>query len=169
MASFEALYRGLRVVVIGLALLGPSACTRDREPAIDPDSLRELEPFPPAEAGRVRHVFFLPAYGEEAEQVMRVELVGGKLLEVDCNLHFLGGVFVPTNLEGWGYTYYMYESEGRTSSTRMGCGGAPLETKLVLGESLMIDYNSRLPIVVYAPEGYVIRYRIFRGGELRGE
>ena len=32
------------------------------------------------------------------------------------------------------------------------------------GEPYFIRYNSRLPIVVYAPEGVEVRYRIWKAG-----
>ena len=32
------------------------------------------------------------------------------------------------------------------------------------GEAFLIRYNSRLPIVVYAPEGVEVRYRIWSAG-----
>jgi ecotin len=32
------------------------------------------------------------------------------------------------------------------------------------GEPFLIRYNSRLPIVVYAPEGVEVRYRIWSAG-----
>jgi ecotin len=32
------------------------------------------------------------------------------------------------------------------------------------GEPYLIRYNSRLPVVVYAPEGVEVRYRIWTGG-----
>ena len=31
----------------------------------------------------------------------------------------------------------------------------------VMGQSMTIRYNSRLPIVIYAPEGYEVAYRIW--------
>jgi ecotin len=32
------------------------------------------------------------------------------------------------------------------------------------GEPYLIRYNSRLPVVVYVPEGVEVRYRIWTGG-----
>jgi ecotin len=39
--------------------------------------------------------------------------------------------------------------------------GAPKVTQFVTTAPLLIPYNSRLPIVVYIPEGYEVRYRIW--------
>ena len=157
----------LSALVVALTLA--SGCHRGPEVTFDPDAKRNVDPFPQAEAGHTRHVFFLPVEGENVEPNMRVELVGAKEIEVDCNLHILGGEFERISLEGWGYGYYVFHSEGRYLSTRVGCGGQPWTLQLVTAPSEMIDYNSRLPIIVYAPEEYVIRYRIYRGGELLPE
>jgi ecotin len=34
--------------------------------------------------------------------------------------------------------------------------------QFIVGKPLLVQYNSRLPIVVYAPEGYEISYRIWQ-------
>ena len=39
--------------------------------------------------------------------------------------------------------------------------GASSVKKFVTAPSLLVPYNSRLPIVVYVPEGYEVRYRIW--------
>ena len=31
------------------------------------------------------------------------------------------------------------------------------------GESFLICYNSKLPVVIYVPEGTEVRYRVWRG------
>jgi len=38
--------------------------------------------------------------------------------------------------------------------------------QFVHGEPLQIRYNSRLPVVVYAPKGYEVRYRIWNAPAL---
>jgi ecotin len=37
--------------------------------------------------------------------------------------------------------------------------------KFVSVPSLIIPYNSRIPLVVYVPEGGEVRYRIWKAGE----
>jgi ecotin len=46
--------------------------------------------------------------------------------------------------------------------------GSEKVERFVPGSPLLIRYNSRLPIVVYAPEGYEIRYRIWAAGDAEG-
>jgi ecotin len=40
--------------------------------------------------------------------------------------------------------------------------GTPKAEKFVSGAPLLIRYNSRLPVVIYAPKGLEIRYRIWQ-------
>jgi ecotin len=35
----------------------------------------------------------------------------------------------------------------------------------VRGDNMLLRYNSKLPIVVYAPTGFEVRYRIWAAGE----
>ncbi len=35
----------------------------------------------------------------------------------------------------------------------------------VRGEGFLLRYNSKLPVVVYVPEGFEVRYRIWQAGE----
>jgi ecotin len=47
--------------------------------------------------------------------------------------------------------------------------GAPKVKAFVTAAPLQVRYNSRLPIVVFAPSGYVIRYRIWNASETTHE
>lgn len=118
-----------------------------------------LEPFPKATAGVVRHVIELKKKSDESK--FMVEIIPGKVMSVDCNIHRLMGQFEEKDLEGWGYTYYEFKSDGRITSTMMMCN-KPNENKFVSGETKIVRYNSKLPIVIYAPEGYEVKYRIWK-------
>jgi ecotin len=152
------------VLLAAVALAWVSGC-REPKPTFDPDLDRVLKPFPQAGPGEVRHVFEVPV--EADESLLQVELIGGQIREIDCNQHWLAGEFETVGLDGWGYDFYRFVSDGAMTSTKMGCGNQPLEAKLVTATPLTLPYNSRMPIVVYAPEGYAIHYRIYRGGPLR--
>jgi ecotin len=70
-------------------------------------------------------------------------------------------------LEGWGYTYYDVTGSSSTMSTLMAPPkGAAKVKKFVTASPLHVSYNSRLPIVVYAPKGYEVRYRIWKASEI---
>ncbi len=125
----------------------------------------DLEAFPAAEDGMQRHVIRLPAL--EDEDAARVELIAGRDLEVDCNQHWYSASLSEQNISGWGYSYYVIEQMGGPASTLKACPGEPRERRFVsarLGESLL-RYNSRLPLVVYIPEGFELRYRVWSASD----
>ncbi|ELY3458401.1 serine protease inhibitor ecotin [Cronobacter sakazakii] len=131
-----------------------------------------IAPFPKAEKGMVRQVINLPERQDEASY--KVELVIGQTLDVDCNKHQLAGKFERKTLEGWGYDYYTFESAKNAdgsvmyTSTMMACPDGKKEKKFVtanLGENGMLNYNSKLPVVVYAPENIDVKYRLWKADE----
>ncbi|EOC1287811.1 serine protease inhibitor ecotin [Cronobacter muytjensii] len=131
-----------------------------------------LAAYPAAEMGMVRQVITLPARSDESSY--KVELVIGQTLEVDCNHHQLAGKFERKTLEGWGYDYYTFESAKNAdgsvmyTSTMMACPDGKKEKKFVtanLGENGLLNYNSKLPVVVYAPENIDVKYRLWKADD----
>jgi len=145
----------LLLLVIGLAGVTANAQNNSEMDKI-------LKPFPAATDSLNRFVIYLDEKSDEG--VYQVELIPGKVMNVDCNIHRLGGFIAEMNLDGWGYSYYEFSTNGHVTSTMMACN-QPKEDKFVSGQTLMVRYNSRLPIVIYAPKGYEIRYRIWQAGE----
>ncbi len=126
----------------------------------------ELKAFPPAEEGIDRLVIILPHKERGEENRFKVELIPGKtMLTDDVNLMHLGMTIVPRPLKGWGYTYYEITGSD-VAMMPVPEGGQKIE-RFVQGTSLLIRYNSRLPIVIYVPKGYEIQYRIWNAGETR--
>jgi ecotin len=123
----------------------------------------ELKAFPAAGEGMVRFVIALPHKERGEEDDFKVELIAGREMMTDgVNRVRLGSTIEPRDLQGWGYTYYEVTGSGETISTLMAPPeGAPQVRSFVSGTPLLIRYNSRLPVVVYAPQGYQIRYRIW--------
>lgn len=123
-----------------------------------------MQAFPPADKGMVRYVLQLPK--EEDESVLKVELVVGKAVQVDAkNIHFFGGAIEQETIEGWGFTRYIVRELGPMAGTLMAIDpDAPKVERFVTlgGDPYLIRYNSRLPVVVYVPEGVEVRYRIWR-------
>lgn len=123
-----------------------------------------LVAFPPAEKGMVRHVLQLPKLDNES--LFKVELIVGKTVLLDSrNLYFFGGQIEEEIIEGWGFPRYIVKQLGPMGGTLMAV--EPSEPKVsrfvtLGGEPYLIRYNSRLPIVVYVPEGVQVRYRIWR-------
>ena len=123
----------------------------------------DMKAFPPAEKGMVRYVLQLPKQAEES--AFKVELLVGKTVRVDAgNRYFFGGKIESEVIQGWGYTRYLLRQLGPMAGTLMAVDpDAPKVDRFVAvgGEPYLIRYNSRLPIVVYVPEGVEVRYRIW--------
>ena len=120
-----------------------------------------LKPYPAAADGYARHVIELPAQANEAEH--KVELIAGKTLEVDCNQQRLGGQWQEKTVEGWGYNYYQLGQVGPAVSTLMACPDGSRKQAFVQvgGEPMLVRYNSKLPLVIYAPADVEVRYRVW--------
>jgi ecotin len=127
----------------------------------------ELKAFPPPAEGMKRFVIMLGHKERGEEDAFKVELVAGKVMPTDgVNVYRLGSSIEPRNLEGWGYTYYEVTGSDLAISTRMAPPeNTPMVDRFVAGTPLLIGYNSRLPVVVYAPDGYQVRYRIWQADE----
>lgn len=124
----------------------------------------QLNAFPEAQSGKVRFVIELEHKDRNEEQDFKVEIIAGRNMQTDgVNQVRLGSHIEPRPLTGWGYTYYEVKQESASLSTMMAVPeGTPKITKFVTTAPLSIPYNSRLPIVVYVPEGYDVRYRIWK-------
>ncbi len=125
-----------------------------------------MKAFPPAAKGMVRYVLQVPEQADEF--AFKVELIVGKTVQVDAgNRYFFGGKITEENIEGWGFPRYNVSALGPMGGTLMAVDpNAPKVDRFVTlgGEPYLIRYNSRLPIVVYAPEGVEVRYRIWSAG-----
>lgn len=122
-----------------------------------------MKAFPPAEAGMVRYVLNVPPQADE--YAFKVELIVGKTVLLDeGNRYFFAGRIEEENIEGWGFPRYMVKKLGPMAGTLMAVDpDAPKVNRFIPlgGEPYLIRYNSRLPIVVYVPEGVEVRYRIW--------
>lgn len=155
---------GLVSVAAALALCACSM-TQAQTPTAS-NAAADLQAFPAAEAGQTQHVIRLPALDDE--DAVRVELVLGKTLTVDCNHTLLGGALETRTAEGWGYDYHVLPRVGPAASTLMGCPpDSSREAFVTLPPQPLVRYNSRLPLVVYVPQDIEVRYRLWRAGEIR--
>jgi ecotin len=122
-----------------------------------------LKAFPAAEAGMSRYVLSLPAKPDES--ALQVELQIGKTVQADGqNRYFFAGQIEAQNIPGWGFTRYVVSTLGPMAGTLMApVPGKPDVPRFVTlgGEPYLIRYNSKLPVVVYVPEGAEVRYRIW--------
>jgi len=81
------------------------------------------------------------------------------------NTYFFGGQIEKETIKGWGYPRYTIKKLGPMGGTLKAVD--PTTPKVdrfitLSGEPYLIRYNSRLPIVVYVPEGVEVRYRIWK-------
>jgi ecotin len=131
--------------------------------------------FPPADKGMVRFVLDLPERADAS--ACQVELLVGKMVETEGdNDYWFDGKVEAVNIEGWPYPRYiarpgslrvMYSLVGWTSKP-------PKINKFVTIKGIMgkeydgsehhflIRYSSGAPVVVYVPEGFQVRYRLWR-------
>jgi ecotin len=125
-----------------------------------------MKAFPPAEAGMVRYVLQLPK--QQDESAFKVELIVGKTAQVDeRNSYFFGGKIEEETIQGWGFPRYVVKKLGPMAGTLIAIDpNTPKVNRFIaLGSGpYLIRYNSRLPIVVYVPEGVEVRYRIWSAG-----
>lgn len=123
--------------------------------------------YPAAEKGMKRIVIHLDA--QKDEYSWKVELIVGKTMETDGVNHVaLMGHIEERTVQGWGYSFYKVDvkSDGVISTL---IGVDPNKPKVSQFVTLMphgpVRYNSRLPIVVYVPAGYEVRYRFWKAEE----
>lgn len=151
----------------GLALAEGRTVEINREQAT-PSSIKNLAPYPAPQDGWTRYVIHLPYHlgepvtnGPMSDPARSVELLVGKVMEVDCNSRSGSGQFVREDVEGWGYGYYRAELGNNIISTLIGCPDDSKREAFVAFVSTKTNYNSALPLVVYAPENAVLRYRFW--------
>ncbi len=131
----------------------------------NPNTAKVLQAFPPAQPGQMRFVIPLPPQADE--QAYRVGIRVGRVQQTDgVNQYGLSGELVETVLSGWGYTYYEYTGRlDQGYSTRMAPRpGRPPVQAFVSSPESVVRYNSRMPLVIYAPAGAEVRYRIYAAG-----
>jgi ecotin len=127
----------------------------------------ELKAFPLAEEGAERFVIVLPHKERGEEDAFNVEIIVGKEMLTDgVNFVRLANTIEQRTLDGWGYSYYEVTGSSDIITTLMAPPeGAPLVKSFVTVTPLHVRYNSRLPIVVYVPKGFEVRYRIWYASE----
>lgn len=125
--------------------------------------------YPAAKAGERRVVIHLDAKPDE--DAWKVEVIAGKVMETDGVNHYgLGGQITERTVEGWGYNYLDAKPSKEAWSTRMGVppGQPRVRTFVPMPSFGPFRYNSKLPVVVYVPEGHEVRYRLWKvDGETR--
>jgi ecotin len=147
---------------LALASLLAGAATAQAQPVAG-GGRDDLQAFPQPAPGQARRVIRLSP--EQDEDGLRVGLVVGRSLLVDCNRQIFPARIEERTAEGWGYSYYVVTSVGQSASTQMACPDHTRARQFVRAtDEPLVRYNSRLPLVVFAPSDVEVRYRIWRAG-----
>lgn len=150
-----------RPLFLGLAALlwaaaGPA-------PAAQRTAQDELAAFPQTLPGHVRRVILLPT--EANEDALKVGVIVGRTMLVDCNRHAFASRIETRTVEGWGYDYHVVTEVGEPVSTLMACPTTGKTRQFVRSsDEPLLRYNSRLPLVIFTPADVEVRYRIWRAG-----
>lgn len=156
----------LAMTLITAFSVATAACAAGSHNQADSTSkLEDVAPYPAAQEGQARHVIWLAE--KSNEDLLKVELVPGQVMLTDCNTRSLMATLNAKDLPGWGYTYYEVDDVKGPIATMMACPENSEKEAFVAahGESFTVRYNSKLPIVVYAPENIEVRYRIWTGSK----
>ncbi|MGF1691755.1 ecotin family protein [Photobacterium kagoshimensis] len=123
----------------------------------------EMKAYPKASEGMTRHVFILEPLANEEERL--VEIVISKTLKLDCNNYMLPSALERKIAQGWGYPYYRYDANIEYMvGTLMACPEEQENSEQTVRapRSELYRYNSKLPLVVYAPDNLDVSYRVWQ-------
>lgn len=140
---------GLLTIFLGLTML-----TFGQSKQVD------LSMYPLPEKGYRQMIIDVPH--SQNDDHKKIEFRVGKYMEVDgCNHYGLMGTLEKKELQGWGYNYYTFKTQGNAFSTQMGCPDQQKRNLFVSAQTEIINYNGRLPVVIYVPNGYEVRFRLY--------
>ncbi|MEC4114176.1 ecotin family protein [Myroides pelagicus] len=117
--------------------------------------------FPKPEKGYKQVLIEVPHSDNDHNK--KIEFSIGKVIQVDgCNKYMLGGTLEKKDLKGWGYSYYEFSSKGDVASTMMACPDVAKKMEFVSSQVEVVRYNGKLPIVIYVPENFQVRFKIYK-------
>jgi len=121
--------------------------------------------FPEANEGYTRYIVDVPKTQNDYDH--KVELLIGKNIMVDCNHASLSATIEKKALKGWGYSYLEVSNIQHGPSTMMACPEPKVKKFISIYDPKMMmrRYNNRLGTVIYVPDDYEVRYRIWSAGE----
>lgn len=148
------------VVVVNTSSIHPLV-TIQQFNASDYQSQETTKMFPAPNEDMVQHIVTMTPLDNEAH--FKIELEIGQTQMVDCNKHGLNGELKEVVLTGWGYTYYQVTEVSAGPSTMMACFDQAKTSEFVrIPQTLLINYDSRLPKVFYLPQGVELRVRTWQ-------
>lgn len=129
--------------------------------SIQDEELEVFNAFPEVKEDYERYIIVLPEYKDLNKTEFQIEIVPGFMAEVDCANHTLNGTFTTETVEGWGYQYLVFQTDGHLVSDKTDCPDKQKKSKFIYGKTETISYNSQIPAVIFAPKGIEVRYRIW--------
>lgn len=141
------------------------AANQKPDESINADAAKQLKAYPESMEDYDRYVIYLPQH--DNEDAVRLELIPGVMKEVDCNKHWLMGDFETKEIEGMGYDYIVFNSNGDMASTRMACPDDELTEEFVAAQGHFGRYNSQLPVVVFVPQGMELKYKTWKAKDMK--
>ena len=129
----------------------------------EPKNMGDIHMFAEAKEGYERFIVNVPK--SENDYDRRIELLIGKEMMVDCNHHSFSGEIKHMVLKGWGYSYLEVDNIQSGPTTLMACQ-EPEKLKYIYIRDELRRYNSRMPMVIYVPKGYEVRYRIWNADQI---
>ncbi|HTO14582.1 MAG TPA: ecotin family protein [Edaphocola sp.] len=127
------------------------------------DAQSALKNYPQQKEDQKRWVINLPQL--KNEENYKVEIYVGNLHDVDCNNYFLSGTVETKAVEGFGFHYYEVGTDNRIITTMKACPDNITYRKFIFMKPIMVNYNSKLPLVLYTPENLIVRYKVYSGTE----
>nr|WP_086940148.1 ecotin family protein [Thaumasiovibrio occultus] len=103
------------------------------------------------------HTFSLDQRDNENDSL--IQLVAEKDVTADCNVRFLNVSVEEKTLEGWGYPYFVITEQPVMGTTMLPCDEE--EKTLRSRRDSLYRYNSKVPLVIYAPADLDIDYRVW--------
>lgn len=159
-ATLPCMRPALLCLALACSLVTVSA---DEKPKRASDGSSWEKAYPAPKAGYRRVVIHLEAKPDEDD--WRVEVVVGQVRETDgVNRVGLMGRLEEKTVEGWGYTYLEAPVSQGAFSTKIGVPSdkPPVQAFVTFPARGPFRYNSRLPLVIYLPEGYEARHRLWK-------
>lgn len=149
----------MRFSLLGALLVAGSALA-------DEPSKFDISMYPAAEPTQERVVVRLPEVENETDMMVEIQI--GKMMMVDCNVPRFSGNLEQHSVKGWGYNYLQLGQVSDPIATMMACPDPQKKESFVqvFGQGFFMNYTSKLPFVIYVPQEYEVRYRLWRADKL---
>ncbi|EKS6740445.1 ecotin [Enterobacter ludwigii] len=121
-----------------------------------------LDFFPETLNGMKRRVIYLPSRVHENK--FKVELLIGENKRTDCNRYTLNGKLVTRFLTHYGYRFIQFEKIIDSEPAQVYCVPGDVSIAFMpvtLGIDVIQPYNSHMPLVIYVPDEFDVKYRIW--------